>query len=426
MRGKARLVTVGLTTALLCGGALLDACRSGNVAGHGVATAPGNVVPASRGKTRPPPFFAARSHPTYYAGPDRELPPPEGVAEVELGWFGPSDARDPATRRMWCAATLAVEEANAGGGYRETPFRLLPVWSENPWGTGIGEAVRLAYRDHLWAFTGAPDGPSAHLLTQVAAKARLPFVSPVATDPTSNLANVPWIFSCAPGDHLHAPVLARAIVAAAAGRPCAIVSCTDHDARVYRQTLLRALARVQAFPALHLEFQPAARDFAAQLDSLTATPPAALIVVAGAADAAGFVVAARNAGLTMPIFGGPWMGQAYFLERAGALAEDVVFPLLWDPREGGQAAVNFADRFRHASGLEPDYTAACTYDSVALLCAAVRDAGLNRARIGDALRALSPWTGVSGTITWDATGQNSRSVGLGTIHNGQVVALPAD
>ena len=63
--------------------------------------------------------------------------------------------------------------------------------------------------------------------------------------------------------------------------------------------------------------------------------------------------------------------------------------------------------------MPPDYAAAHAYDSVNLLIAAIRHGGLNRAKIGDALRSLIPLPGVTGTITWDSLGSNTRPVGAG-------------
>ena len=58
-----------------------------------------------------------------------------------------------------------------------------------------------------------------------------------------------------------------------------------------------------------------------------------------------------------------------------------------------------------------------------LLVAAVREAGLNRARIRDAVRELSPWHGITGVIDWDPLGQNQRPVRLGMIRDGRVVPM---
>ena len=115
------------------------------------------------------------------------------------------------------------------------------------------------------------------------------------------------------------------------------------------------------------------------------------------------------------------MGRRRFLEEAGAAAEGVVFPLLYVPQEASQPLVKtFEARF----GRPPDYAAAHAYDAARLLIAAIGKGGLNRARIGDALRALSPWQGATGTVTWDATGSNTRPVPLGTIRNGRIERAP--
>lgn len=117
------------------------------------------------------------------------------------------------------------------------------------------------------------------------------------------------------------------------------------------------------------------------------------------------------------------MGCRSFLEDAGRAAEGVIFPLLYVPGKGPESfKKTFGSRFGH----RPDYLAAHTYDGVNLLISATRKAGLNRARICDAVRTLSPWQGVAGSIQWDSLGSNSRSVGLGTIKKGRVQELSAN
>ena len=122
------------------------------------------------------------------------------------------------------------------------------------------------------------------------------------------------------------------------------------------------------------------------------------------------------------------MGRRGFIEEAGKAAEGVVFPLLYagstrskTPLPDGQG---FEEKFTMRFGKQPDYLAAHTYDAVNLLVAAIRKAGLNRVRICDAVREISPWQGVTGSIQWDGLGSNCRRVALGTIRNGRV--LPKD
>ena len=378
------------------------------------------------------PFADQRAQPTEYVGPGRELAPPASIETVAIGWFGPSDSAHPTAGLMWQAACLAIEDANAAGGYNGAPFRLVFAWSENPWGSGIAGLARLVYDDDVWAITGAPDGPSAHLAAQIVAKARLPFVSPVATDQSTNLAAVPWVFSCESGNHVQVAPLASAVRDAAAvcdaanGSHVAVISCTDHDSRLLVADLLAELHGLEVHPAAHLQFQPGDRDFTAALQHLDSLEPAAVVIIAGPLDGARFVQSLRAAGLTAPVFGGPSFARQAFLVAAGAAAEGTVFPLSWAQSGPGARSAEFARRFRARFGVEPDASAARTYDALNLLIAAIRQAGLNRALIRDAVRGMSPWNGASGSIAWDATGQNSAPVGLGVVRQGKVVPLSHD
>jgi branched-chain amino acid transport system substrate-binding protein len=112
------------------------------------------------------------------------------------------------------------------------------------------------------------------------------------------------------------------------------------------------------------------------------------------------------------------MGRRQFVLAAGPAAEGVLFPLLYD-RDGLPSS--FQSEFEYRYHISPDFAAAHTFDSVSLLIAAISRAGLNRAKIGDEIRKLSPYAGVTGRIAWDRLGSNNREVLLGTIRGGKVV-----
>ena len=111
--------------------------------------------------------------------------------------------------------------------------------------------------------------------------------------------------------------------------------------------------------------------------------------------------------------------MAEFPPRAPGSRAAIV-PLVVDPHEKWLALeATFQKRFQR----RPDFAAAGTYDAVQLLVAAIRRAGLNRARIGDALRALAPWDGATGTVRWDRLGGNTRPAHLATVIQGRLVRL---
>ncbi|UCG58392.1 MAG: ABC transporter substrate-binding protein [Phycisphaerales bacterium] len=363
--------------------------------------------------------FDARAHQTQYAGPGRDEAPPD-VKEVLMGYFGPSEANHMRGGDMWRAARLAIEKANQEGGYKGVPFRLVAGWSENPWSSGVREVTRMAYEQEVWAIIGGIDGPSTHLAEQVVAKARLTLLSPASTDKTVNLANVPWMFSCLPADHIQAPVLAEAIASHTAGEPFLLVSATDHDSHLFTVELAKSLSRLRLAALNHFEVSPKDRDLTELVRIIARTEAGALVLIAGADRSARIVSAIRKAGFAGRIFGGPWMGQRSFLEKVDEAGEGAVFPLLSVP---SKESLGFENEFRTRYGHDPDYLAAHTYDAVNLLIAAVRKVGLNRARICDMVRELSPYQGITGRIRWDPLGSNERAVDLGTIEKGRIRAL---
>ncbi len=390
-------------------------------AGQEYAPGPFDAASEGAGRQAITPFFDARQQVAHYSGPGREDPLPADLEEIAIGWFGPAGEDATPSSGMWRAASLALEEVNRAGGYKGLPFRLASAWSSAPWGTGVRSVTRLVYNDRVWAIVGGPDGPSTHLAEQVVAKARLTLMSPVATDASANLANVAWVFSCAPSDDRLADVLAGAVANRSEKEKFTVVSATDHDSRVLTIDLLQALERRGIFPSSHIQFQPGTTEFAGQLQSL-AVNGEPIIVIAGPGDSARFLVALEQWGTDHLIFGGTAMGTQRFIRLAGSAADGAVFPLLWHP-DADERAAQFAIRFRERFRSEPDYLAASAYDAVNLLVAAIRDAGPNRALIRDAVRDLTPYDGVTGQISWDATGRNRGAVSLGTIEGGRIVPI---
>ncbi len=213
-------------------------------------------------------------------------------------------------------------------------------------------------------------------------------------------------------------------IAARVGKgPFLVASADDHDAHLFADEVKKCLAGQGLAPRYHFEFGRGTPDVAELAGRIAASKVDAAVIVAGAPDSARLLAAVRAKGFAGTVFGGPAMGRRRFAEEAGQAAEGVVFPLLYHPEE---ASAPFAKAFESRFGKPPDYAAAHTYDAVRLLVEAMGKAGLNRARIGDAVRDLSPWSGVTGTMTWDGLGgNNGRTVRLGTIRGGHIAAAEA-
>lgn len=431
------------------------------------------------------PYRNLRDATLEYTGPAEDF---ANLTELRLGWFGPSDPADPLTGDLWFAASLALDEANAatdtprsgtlrvpsdsspdgGAGFTpassappspststtrpstaaELPFRLVPRWAPDPWRAGVSLLTRMVYDEQPLALLGSVDSASTHLAEQVVAKAQLPLLSPCTTDKSLTLAGVAWMFAFAPSDPAIARPLVDAVLAegsqtatpAVAATQSAIgnlkskillLSGTDHESRLTTREVMREFSRRNQLPDTRFEIAPALPVPPEVLAAIDRSPPTTIVLVATPEDSARWLNTLRerhaahpSTGAAPRFFGSHTMGRTRFLELAGASAEGVHFPLLWDSSTASPAASSFVARFRAARGHAPDYAAVYTYDATRLLTAAIRQAGPNRGRIREALIALSPWSGLAGPVHFDGTGQNTATtIPLGTIRNGAVLPL---
>jgi len=113
-------------------------------------------------KFTPTPYDVNYINPNIYVGAGRDLPEPKNLTEVRIGFFGPIEHNPDSLfgMRMLHGAQLAVEEANARGGYGGKPFRLMlhndyDNWQANAvygddrptdpqiWGSSSDEAVKM-------------------------------------------------------------------------------------------------------------------------------------------------------------------------------------------------------------------------------------------------------------------------------------------
>jgi branched-chain amino acid transport system substrate-binding protein len=359
----------------------------------------------------------------YYSRKDLRIPAAkadEDADAVRIGYFGPSDPKDPRGGDMWSAAQWAIAQANATGGYRGKPFKLMPAWSKSPWSNGVKDLFGLVYKQRVCAIVGGIDGPSTHLAEQVVAKAQLTLISPVSSDPTTNFVNVPWMFSAAPGDNLTAGPLSAEIIRRRGTGSLVILSADDHDSRIFTKELRKALTRRRAGVQRQLEFRKGAKQSDQLIAEVLKIRPSVVVIAAGLADSARLVKALRAEKYEGEIIGGPAMSRRGFARRAG---DGAVFPLLYAPSNKSTHSEKFNNAFARKFGHAPDYTAAYTYDSVRLLIAAIRKAGPDRAAIRDAVAGMSPWTGVTGEVRWNKRGSNTQVPLLGTVKNRRLTTL---
>jgi branched-chain amino acid transport system substrate-binding protein len=290
----------------------------------------------------------------------------------------------------------------------------------------------MVFVDQPVALLGSVDSPSTHLAEQIAAKANLPLVSPVTTDPSVTLAGVSWMFCCAPSDDAIARVLVDDILAGPSGkseirnpkseisRPLALLAGTDHESRMTARAVLRELNRRHRPPDFRFDVPPGPGTLDTHWTALAAAAPSAVLIIAGPDDAARLLRAARTrlpASRPCQFYGTHVMARTRFRELAGDAAKGVRFPVLAAPDPRHPATAQFMRRFTAQRQHLPDDTAVLTYDATCLLLEAIRKAGPSRAAVRETLAHSGPWHGLGGIIQFDGTGQNTRTnVTMAALH----------
>src|SRR5262249_23027254 len=117
--------------------------------------------------------------------------------------------------------------------------------------------------------------------------------------------------------------------------------------------------------------------------------------------------------------------QDAFLEEAGPAAEGtlLVATVNLDSREPDW--LGFQRSYEARWGEKPDTFAAQAYDGMNLILEAIRRAGLNHARIRDALYSLGTWRGVTGPKVFDTNMSDIGPLWLATVRGGRFTYAPA-
>jgi len=176
------------------------------------------------------PYDVNYTHPNIYSGAARDIPAPTKFSEVRIGFIGPiaKQADQVFGLRMLHGAQMAIDEANARGGYGGKPFRLMVHddynnWQrgseygpERPtdsaiWGSTSNETVKMAYDENDWAIFGSISSETTHIILRVALRAEIPIVNSASTDPTIPETYIPWYFTDIQDDRVQDLTLARHI-----------------------------------------------------------------------------------------------------------------------------------------------------------------------------------------------------------------------
>jgi branched-chain amino acid transport system substrate-binding protein len=347
---------------------------------------------------------------------------PQDVDEVRIGFLGPIENHPDESlgRMMLNGALLAIEEANARGGYGGKPFRLMVHNDQALWGASSNEIVKMAYDEKVWAMLGSISADSTHIALRVSLKSEVPIVNSAATDPTIPETIIPWYFTTLQDDRVQSYTLARRIYTDLGLTRVALLRVNDRYGRFGVLKFKDAARRLGHPVTIEQKYLPGASDFRRSLGIISDSDAEAVVIWGDQAPAAAILKQMRELGMKQRVFGSFRTIGADLLSGAGPSAEgmEAVFP--FNPTRDDPVWTSFRARFAARFDRQPEVFASLAFDTMNILLDAVCRAGLNRGRIRDALAGLESFKGVTGEMAFDPNSKNIVPLYLATVRNGAI------
>jgi len=376
-----------------------------------------------------------------YNGAARDIPDPDlkTLDDVRIGFLAPlyDHPEQLFGNRMLNGAQMAIDEANAAGGYGGKPFRLITHndydnWQNSAaakagvardsaiWGAASNDAVRMIYDDKVWAMFGSISSESTHIALRLTLKAETPLVSSASTDPTVPETIIPWFHTVLQDDRFQGYTLARHIYTELGIKRVAILRVNDRYGRLGVLKFRDASRRLGHPIVIEQKFKPGDTDFRRQLQVIEDSRVDAIVLWNDIAPTAMILQQMQELGMKQRVFGSHRTIGDELIKLAGPAAEgfEAVFP--YDPTRNDPRWLDFVARYEARYHEKPDQFAALAYDQMQILLQAICRAGLNKGRIRDALTGLTSYKGVTGDMVFDPNCKNIAPMFLAHVHNGAI------
>ncbi|MGI9530770.1 ABC transporter substrate-binding protein [Lutimonas sp.] len=367
--------------------------------------------------------------PIQFYGAGRDKVAPDHLEEVRIGFLGPLEgsALVPLGEQMLNGAKLALEQANAAGGYRGLPYTLMVHNDVGLWGAAANEVVKMD-EEEVWAWLGSIDDIVSHVALRATLKMEIMMVNTGDPDPTFTETNIPWAIRVISDDRQSGYALATHIFEEKNHERVAVIRTNTRYGRVGIMEYSGAAVRLGHPMMIEERFNDGETDFSMQLENIKRVSPDAILIWANAKESGLIVKQLREMGMDFPIYASDRIVSNEFLEIAGDWAEGIVATCPYNPTAENEQYVQFQQDYRARFGLEPDVFAAHAYDGMNLIVEAIRKVGLNRVLIRDVLTDLTTfqgYQGVTGEIVLDESWNDIGEIWMAKVQNGAFEFSPS-
>jgi branched-chain amino acid transport system substrate-binding protein len=331
------------------------------------------------------------------------------------------------------AAELAREIIERQGGIKigGKAYELICFYGDNASNRSTATTVATTQitLENVIAIIGPQSSNNAIPVGQVANSFKTPMISPWSTSPVTT-KDRPYVFRIPFVVDKQTPVAAQfAKEEFGATKAAILFDVTSAYPRAMAKYMRDSFERLNGVGSVLAfeEFRNGDTDFSKQLERIKQSGAEVLFTPQYYNEVPLIVRQAKSLGLTIPIMGAnAWAGSG-LVEECGADCNGLYYTGNYAP--GGATGVNkeFVDLYKKTYGTLPDEPAALTFDAVNVVAKALENTGglsgdlmEDRNKLKDQLPLLKNFEGVTGSMSFNASGDPDKCVQVIKIDNGML------
>jgi branched-chain amino acid transport system substrate-binding protein len=315
---------------------------------------------------------------------------------------------------------LAVEEANASGGVLGRKIELITEDDQSKPGESATVVKKLISREKVAVVLGEITSGRTLEAAPIAQAAKVPLISPGATNvEVTTKGN--YIFRTCFIDDFQGTVMAKFARESLHLSKVAILSSVSSAqsvglAKYFRERFTSGGGSISA----DQRYGEGDKDFRAQLTAIKAAGADGIFIPGYYAEAALICKQARDLGMKLPLLGVDGWESPDLIAIAGTAAEGCYISTHYSPESQNPVVVAFNERFQKRWGVASNALSVLGYDTAMLAIDAIRRAGTtDGSKVRDALAATKNFPAVTGSITFDAQRNPTKSAVVLTVKNGK-------
>lgn len=325
---------------------------------------------------------------------------------------------------------LAVSEINKKGGIdvngRKKKIKLIMRDNKTAISTSASVAAQLATKEKVAAIVGPATTNAGTAEIPNITKAKVPSVSPSATDPNYTLQKngkvQPFVFRACYQNNFQGGSAAKFVMNNIKAKRVAVYTDNSSD---YGNGLAKAFKKTYKGKIVDSQtFSEGDKDFNAVLTSFKAKKVDAIYVPGYYTEVGLIIKQARQIGIKAPIVGSDGMADPKLVQIAGAKNASKIYyttPFSTQVAAKDPTASKFMRDFKNRYHEEAPTFSALAYDAVYMIKEAIEnEKSDDSAKITKGLEQIKDFTGVTGKINVDKDHNPEKPIAVEELINGKV------